>query len=133
MRHALSILLTGAVLLAVAAPGASAQSSPFAPPAPLVPPEQQAPEPANVSDPDEEGLKGWQETLIFLGGAALLFGIGFLIVADAKRRRPVTEEELHPGKALAGDPARRRAEQQRRKNRQRIERQARKKNRPKRK
>jgi len=133
MRHALSILLSSAVLLAVAAPGAPAQSNPFTPPAPLVPPEQPQPEPANVKDPDEEGLKGWQETLIFVGGAALLFGIGFTIVADAKRRRPVSEEELHPGKASAGDPAHRRAEHQRRKSKQRIQREARKKNRPKRK
>lgn len=133
MRHALSILVGSALLLSVAVPGAFAQSNPFTPPAPLVPPEQQAAEPANVQDPDEEGLKGWQEALIFVAGAALLFGIGFTIVADAKRRRPVTEEELHPGRAAAGDPAHRRAEHQKRKSKQRIQREARKKNRPKRK
>lgn len=133
MRYALTILLSGALLFSAAAPGAMAQSNPFTPPAPLVPPEQPAAEPANVADPDSEGLEGWQETLIFIAGFALLFGIGLTIVADAKRRRPVTEEELHPGKASAGDPAHRRAEHQRRKSKQRIQREARKKNRPKRK
>jgi hypothetical protein len=133
MRYALTILTSTVLLLAVATPCTFAQSNPFTPPAPLVPPEQPDPEPANVKDPDEEGLKGWQETLIFLGGAALLFGIGITIVADAKRRRPVTEEDLHPGKASAGDPAHRRAEHQKRKSKQRTQREARKKNRPKRK
>lgn len=133
MRYALTILLSSALLLSAPASGASAQSNPFTPPAPLVPQEQPEAEPADVADPDEEGLEGWQETLIFIAGFALLFGIGLTIVADAKRRRPVTEEELHPGRASAGDPAHRRAEHQRRKSKQRIQREARKKNRPKRK
>ncbi|WP_372789271.1 hypothetical protein [Paraconexibacter sp.] len=133
MRNPLAVLITALLLLGVPAPVALAQSNPFTPPQPLVPPEQVAPEPANLADPDSEGLEGWQEALIFAAGFVLLFGIGLAVVMDARRRRPVTEEELHPGRVAAGDPEHRRAEHRKRKSKQRTQRQARKKNRPKRK
>ncbi len=133
MRNPLVVLLTVLLLLGATAPVSLAQSTPFTPPQPLVPPEQVTPAPVNTTDPDSEGLKGWQEALIFAAGFVLLFGIGVAVVMDARRRRPVTEEDLHPARAAAGDPEHRRAEHRKRKSKQRTQRQARKKNRPKRK
>lgn len=129
MRSSIAVLLSAVLLAAVLPSSASAQSSPFAPPAPLVPPEQQAPEPVNAADPDSEGLKSWQQTLIIASGFVLLFGVGVAIVMDARRRRPITEEDLHPVRAAGHDAAHRRIEHQKRKSKQRTQRAARKKNR----
>jgi len=134
MRNPLAALVAALLLCGSVAPAALAQSSPFSAPQPLVPPEQATPAPVNTTDPDSEGLKGWQETLIFIGGVALLAGIGIGVVMDARRRSPVTEADLHPGRAAAtGDPEHRRAMDRKRKSKQRTQRSSRKKNRPKRK
>jgi hypothetical protein len=47
--------------------------------------------PANTGDGG--GLKSWQEILIFMGGVALIVGIGYAIVTDARRNAPVKEGE----------------------------------------
>lgn len=133
MRTSLLALLVVVLAGVLAVPAAHGQSNPFTPPQPLVAPEQAQPQPVRTADDDDGELETWQEVLIFLGGAALLTGIAVAIVMDARRRRPVTEEELHPGRAAAGDPEHRRAEHRKRKSKQRIQRQARKKNRPRRK
>ncbi|PTL54962.1 hypothetical protein [Paraconexibacter algicola] len=125
-------LLAALLTLAVAVPAASGQSNPFTPPAPLVAPEEVTPVPAPVPE-DDDGLETWQQALIFLGGFALLAGIAVAIVVDARRRRPVTEEELRPSRAAQGDAEHRRAEHRKRKGKQKTQRAARKKNRPKRK
>lgn len=133
MRTSLLVLLAALLMGGLAAPAAHGQANPFTPPQPLVAPEQAEPQPIRAADDDDGELETWQEVLIFLGGAAFLTGIAVAIVMDARRRRPVTEAELHPGRAAAGDPEHRRADHRKRKSRQRTQRAARKKNRPKRK
>jgi hypothetical protein len=86
------------VLWAVAVPGvALAQNDPFGPlpqPAPQQP-VQPSPSPSQPTNGSNDGLQGWQEALIFGGGGILLLGIGWAILADARRRAPTSEEELH--------------------------------------
>ena len=91
-----------AVLLCVLAPpvAALAQQSPFSP----LPPAQtatQAPTTtsgSSTSNGDGGGLQSWQEVLIFLGGVALIVGIGYAIVTDARRNAPVKAgEDSHIG------------------------------------
>lgn len=96
------LLLT---LLALAPAGATAQFSPL-PPAQTTPTVVVAP-----PDPDDGGLQGWQQTLVFLAGGLLLAGIGWAIVRDARHRAPVKPgEEAHPG---AGAPKANRSAKQR--------------------
>lgn len=128
----LLVLLSALALVLAAATAARAQSNPFTPPAPLVAPEEATPVPAPVQD-DDDGLSGAQQAFIFLGGFGLLAGIAGAIILDARRRRPVTAEDLRPDRATQGDPEHRRAEHRKRKGKQKTQRAARKKNRPKRK
>lgn len=127
------LALLAALATLAFAPAAQGQSNPFTPPAPLVAPEAATPAPAPPPDDDDDGMDTWQQVLIFVGGFGLLAGIALAIVIDARRRRPVTEEELRPSKAAQGDPEHRRAEHRKRKGKQKTQRQARKNNRPKRK
>lgn len=87
-----------AVLALLAVPAtAPAQQNPFAP----LPPADQPATPTVVVAPDTgggDGLKAWQEMLIFGGGLLLLAGIAYAIVSDARRRAPVKDSEIaHPG------------------------------------
>jgi hypothetical protein len=90
-----------AVLLCVLAPPVAALAqSPFSP----LPPAQtttQAPTTtsnSSTSNGDSGGLQSWQEVLMFLGGVALIVGIGYAIVTDARRNAPVKEgEDSHIG------------------------------------
>jgi hypothetical protein len=95
MRFAVTLLATLALLAAPAA--APAQQSPFAPLAPAAQPTT----PTVVVNPTTaggDGLKTWQEILIFGAGLILLVGIGWAIVSDAHTRAPVKDSELaHPG------------------------------------
>ena len=93
-------LAIAALLCVLAPPAAALAQSPFAP----LP---QAQEPtqtgttstgSSTSSGDSGGLKSWQEVLIFMGGVALIVGIGYAIVTDARRNAPVKEgEEGHIG------------------------------------
>ena len=75
-----------------------------------------APPPANTSS--DGGLKGWQETLLFVAGIILLLGIGWAIASDARKRAPVKDSELaHPG---MGSAASRRNRSQKQKERERA-------------
>jgi hypothetical protein len=80
-----------AAVLALCAPVTAAfgQGAPFAP----LPPAQTTPDvtvaPSNASSNGDDGLKTWQEILIFGGGLALLAGIGMIIVRDARQAAPV--------------------------------------------
>ncbi|MDX6688135.1 MAG: hypothetical protein QOF26_9 [Baekduia sp.] len=110
MLRRFSILLCLLVLCAPVA--AHAQSSPFAP----LPPATTAPEPtptvSSSSSSDGGGLKAWQQILIFGGGAILLFGIGFAILADARSVAPTienTEERETTRKGREADLKRRKA------------------------
>ncbi len=84
-----------------ALPAGAIAQSPFSPLPPS--PEQQAPPTTTTSSSrstsgDGGGLKTWQEVLIFMGGVALIGGIGFGIVFDARKSAPVKEgEEGHIG------------------------------------
>ena len=78
-------------LLALAAPAAAlAQSdNPFGPL--NLPPANTTPDPVPTSSngtSDSSGLKSWQEVLIIFAGGALVIGIGWAIVADARSRAP---------------------------------------------
>jgi hypothetical protein len=81
-------------LAALAVPVAAvAQSSPFAP----LPPAQTTPAPTptvastTTATDGGDGLKGWQEVLIFAGGGILLLGIAYAIVSDARSVAPTVE------------------------------------------
>jgi hypothetical protein len=101
MRTLMSrILLVCCLALAAAGPGtASAQTAdPFGglPPAQT---DTSTVATTSTSTTTDGGLKRWQETLIFLAGVALLSGIAYAIVSDARKVAPVTEEErsgAHP-------------------------------------
>ncbi len=94
MRSLLRLVLLTAVVSALATPGvAAAQSNPFG----GLPPAQQDTStleaaPSTTAD-RSDGLARWQEVLIFMAGIALIAGIGFAIVGDARKNAPVTEEE----------------------------------------
>jgi hypothetical protein len=93
----LTVLLA---LLALAAPGtAVAQQNPFAPlpqPAPDTSTQAQAPPPTTTSSTDSGGLGTMGDVLLYGSGALLLFGMGWLIVRDARRRAPVEERAPQP-------------------------------------
>jgi hypothetical protein len=99
------------VVLALAAPAAAfAQTDPFAP-LPPAPQEQPAQPVRTVADTtDDGGLDRWQEILIFAGGGILLVGIGWAIVADARKNAPVEQ-----GQGVASAKAAHEADRHRRK------------------
>ena len=49
---------------------------------------------SSTNNGDSGGLESWQEILIFMGGVALIIGIGYAIVTDARRNAPVKDGEL---------------------------------------
>lgn len=110
-----AVLLVVLALLAVAPALAPAQT-PFAPLPPAQQPQQTATQaPPRPSSQQDDGLKTWQQTLIFLAGLALLGGIGWAIVSDARSRAPVVDRDLEADRRTRGarvPPARRK--QQRR-------------------
>ena len=111
MRTAAAALLLSFALVAPSA----AQDNPFAP---LPTPAPEPPETVVVApDPDGgDGLDPWQQALIFGGGLILLGGIAYAIVSDARRRAPVTEQQMaHPG--LDHAPKRNRSDKQRQRER----------------
>ena len=82
-----------AMALVLALPGAAhGQGNPFQPlPAPVPAPAPPTTTPSSRTTSDDSGLETWQEILIYVGGAGLLFGIGWAIVLDARRRAPAEE------------------------------------------
>src|SRR3954469_1617898 len=100
MLTRVATLLTVLALVAPAAALAQ-QPSPFQglPPAAT----EQGPPPAQTGDSinnstanDDSGLSGAAKAAIVAVGALLLFGIGWLIVRDARVRAPVAEVERGP-------------------------------------
>jgi hypothetical protein len=88
------------VLCVLAPPAAAlAQQSPFAPlPQPQEPQQTTTSGSTSSTSGDSGGLKTWQEVMIFMGGVALIVGIGYAIVTDARRNAPLKEgEEGHIG------------------------------------
>ena len=88
----LALLLTVVALVAPAA--AVAQDNPFGP-VPQAPPQQtQTVDPnADPTADDKQGLSRRQEILIGLAGFALLFGIGYAIVRDARSVAPADRHD----------------------------------------
>ena len=87
-----------AVLALAMPPSASAQSSPFAP-LPQAPPDTstiQVQTTSNTSQDDNGGLGTMGDVAIYGAGALLLFGMGWLIVRDARRRAPIEERAPQP-------------------------------------
>jgi hypothetical protein len=101
LRRPLAIAL---VLGALAAPASALAQNPFGPlPQPATPTTDTSTTSNNTTTTsgDSGGLASWQEVLIFLGGVALIIGIGYAIVTDARRNAPVREgEEGHIGDRL---------------------------------
>jgi hypothetical protein len=87
-----------AILVCALAPPvmAVAQQSPFSPLPQAQQPTQSATTSTNGSsnNGDSGGLANWQELLIFAGGVALIVGIGYAIVTDARKNAPVQDHEL---------------------------------------
>ena len=80
-------------LLAFCAPAAAvAQDSPFAPLPPAQTLPDEPPTQTSSSADDGGGLAKWQEILIFLGAGALLAGIAWAIVSDARSHAPGGDE-----------------------------------------
>jgi hypothetical protein len=113
--------------LAVAAPAAGQQAPTLG--APETTQSTAAPPPETDTNGGNGGLKTWQEVLIFCAGLALLAGIAFAIVGDARDRaarlgrrgrEPETAGAPHKHRQQAKQRARARARAaraQRRKNR----------------
>ena len=84
------LLALVAVLVALTAPaGALAQSGPSAPSLGEPEPQETTPPPVTTdTNPNDDGLEGWQTALIFAAGLVLLGGIALAIVGDARRNAP---------------------------------------------
>ena len=110
MRRILLALALGAALAAVPAHADDQPAGPLGPLQDFSPEPEPAPVP--VVDEGDGGLAGWQEILIFGGGAILLGGIAWVIISDARRRAPVTDAQMgHP--ALGNAPKHNRSQKQR--------------------
>jgi hypothetical protein len=101
-------LAIAAVLCVLAPPAAALAQNPFGPlPQPAAPTTGTTTNSGGTTTTsgDSGGLASWQEVLIFLGGVALIIGIGYAIVTDARRNAPVKEgEEGHIGDRLRPVP-----------------------------
>jgi hypothetical protein len=86
-------------VVALAAPSvALGQGNPFAPP-PAAPPQtttEEAPAPTSSTEDDGGSLGTAGEIAIYGLGGLLLFGIGWMVVRDARRRAPVEERVSQP-------------------------------------
>ncbi len=120
------MLLVAGALLAPAA--AIAQQNPFQglPPAGQ---EQQTQPVTPTTDEEDDGLKRWQQLLIFGGGVLLIAGIGFGIMHDARKRAPVDDERRYFSHRSSEDPQHKRKADRKK---TRAQKQARKRQRAKR-
>ncbi len=78
---------------------------------------------------DDGGLERWQELLIFFAGVALLAGIAFAIVGDARRNAPVTADEAAGAHKHGTGGARKAQDKAKARKKAKAQRQARKHNR----
>lgn len=79
---------------------------------------------------DQGGLKRWQEILLFMGGVALIGGIAYAILSDARRLAPVSENEAS-GHGITAAGARKAQSKEQARKRAKAARAARKRNRAK--
>lgn len=90
-------MLAACVLGAGAAPAAAQSGDPFGP----LPPAQTDPPVVVPTAPEEdEGLAGWQQTLLIAGGALFVLGIGVAIARDARQHAP--DDRRRPGQPASG-------------------------------
>lgn len=88
------ILVLACLSLAALTPGlAAAQSNPFGGLPPAQPDTTTVDTTSTTPKATDGGLNRWQEVLIFFAGVALLGGIAFAIIGDARRKAPVTADE----------------------------------------
>lgn len=124
------LLVLGCVALAAVPATAGAQANPFTPlPQAQTDTSTQATTTTTSTTSGNGGLTRFQEVMIFLAGVALLGGIGFAIVGDARKNAPVSEKDragAHVGHATGATKAQSKAKARAKAKRQR---QARKKNR----
>jgi len=116
MRGLLATLIVVGALAVAAAP-ALGQGAPFAPlpPSPIPAPAPAPSSPSGSSSGSGGGLSGWQSTLIYLGAALLLGGIGLMIVLDAREKARTAKSHGPTDPERSGrDPHRERAKQQQR-------------------
>jgi hypothetical protein len=127
-KHRLAAAIAAAALALAAPAVAGAQSSPFQGLPPASQPQQtQTVSTTRTNVVDNGGLERWQEILIFLGGVALLGGIAFAILGDARRNAPDAAHEL--AAAAAGQGTHKHADKARARKRAKQQRAARRKNR----
>jgi len=107
-RFSATLLLTLVAAGSLAPAAALGQANPFTP----LPPSAGATETTETqgtTEPADEGLKRWQELLLFAGGIALILGIGWAILHDAQRHAPVEDDrEYYGGTPHGGSVAARR-------------------------
>jgi hypothetical protein len=120
------LALTIALAALAAAPAAAQQAPSLGAPDTQT---QTAVQPSTGTTSGNGGLKTWQEVLIFAAGLALIAGIAFAILGDARERagrlrhgkpEPATSGAMHRHRAQAKERARARtkaARAQRRRNR----------------
>lgn len=130
-RRPLATLLLTLIAAGSLAPAVAFAQTPFAP----LPQPQNTETEATTSgatDPNDGGLERWQEILIFAGGIALVVGIGWAILSDARGVAPVSDtRELYEDPLEKERGTRTPAEQRKRTSRKKgkAQRQARKQNR----
>lgn len=128
MRRILALTAVAAMLaVLVASAEAYAQGGAFGP----LPQANTTPTTTTVSATttgSQGGLKTWQEILLFIGGVALIGGISYGILSDAKRAAPVTAEE-GAGHAMTAAGARKAQSKDQARKRAKAARAARKRNR----
>ncbi len=90
-------MLAACALGTAAAPAAAQTGDPFGP---LPPPRTEPPVVVPTAPEEDEGLKSWQQTLLIVGGALFVVGIGVAIARDARQHAP--EERGRPGRAAEG-------------------------------
>jgi hypothetical protein len=95
-------LLVACALAAGAAPAGAQTGDPFSP---LPPAQTDPPVVVPTVEDEDEGLAGWQQTLLIAGGALFVVGIGVAITRDARRHAPAESRTAgRPGEGFAGGP-----------------------------
>ena len=95
-------ILAACVLGAAAGPAAAQSGDPLGP---LPPAPENPPVVVPTAADDDEGLAGWQQTLLIVGGALFVLAIGVAIARDARRHAPDdSRRPARPAEGFAGGP-----------------------------
>jgi len=96
-RFLLLTTLAACALAAGAAPASGQTGDPFQP---LPPAQTDPPVVVPTAQDEDEGLQGWQQTLLIAGGTLFVLAIGVAIARDARRHAP--DDRARPGRAAEG-------------------------------